>query len=440
MLNLKRDIDKTIYNMIRKSSIGTSVLRIFNIILVFGINFFLAKLIGAKEYGIYAYTISWASIWSMISLFGLHLLVVREVPIYKTKKEWHALKELLWWSIKFIFFSSIIIALLGSLILFLTSKKEFSVAIWFGMLLIPILSFIYLLQGMLRGLGSIIKAQIPQFFILPFFFLLMVLIFSQLNKLSGIFAIKLYIISAILGLLTAIYLLKNTLSKNYPFNNLIFVSKSANYRNWIKSAFPLFISSTGQIINQRVSTVILGSLLGAKEAGIFDITFRIANFINFPLMVVNMPLAPIIAKFYAENEYNQLQNIITKSARVTFSFSLILTLVFILFGKELFLLIGKDFSLGYSVFVILSIGFLINVATGSVMLLLNMTKYEFFVAKVIVISSLINLILNFILIPKFHIIGAAIANIIATILWNVLLAIGVYKKLSIYPTILGKIF
>lgn len=441
MFELKEGIDKSIYNLFRKGSIGTFILKILNIILVFGTNFLLARFIGAKQYGIYAYVISWASILSILSLFGLHLLVVREVSIYKTKNDWSSFYKLFHWSTKTIFFSSLIISILGGLILYFLSKNKFlhnfSIAIWLGMILVPLLSFISFYQGILRGLGCIVKAQIPQFLILPVVFLILILFSSQLTDLDGILAIKFRIIAAILSLLIAILFFKS-LSKRCLIKSSVYQQHSS--LEWIKSALPLFISSIGQIINQRISVVVLGNLLGPKEAGIFDITFKIANFVNLPLMIINMPLAPIIVKFYVKHEYDQLQKLITNSTRIVFFLSLLFVLFLIFCGNKIFLLVGKEFSSGYYALIILSLGFLINVGMGSVMLLLNMTKNEVFVAKVIISSALINMFFNIILIPKLHIIGAAIANSIVVILWNLLLSIGVYKKLSIYPTILGKKF
>ncbi len=441
MFKLKENIDKSIYNLFHKGSIGTFILKILNIILVFSTNFLLAKFIGAKQYGIYAYIISWTSILSILSLFGLHLLVVREVSIYKTQNDWSSFYRLFLWSIKTIFFSSLVISILGGLILSFLSKNKFlhnfSVIIWFGMILVPLLSFISLYQGILRGLGYIVKAQIPQFFILPVVFLILILSSSQLTRLNGILAIKFRIVAAILSLLTAILFFKFSL-KGYSVKSSVYQQHSS--LEWIKSALPLFVSSSGQIMNQRISVVVLGNLLGPKEAGIFDITFKIATFVNFPLMIINMPLAPIIPRFYIKNEYNQLQKLITNSTRIAFLFSLLFVLFLIYWGNKILLLVGKEFSSGYFSLVILSFGFLVNVGMGSVMLLLNMTKNEFFVAKIIIGSVLINIFLNIILIPKLHIIGAAIANSIVIILWNLLLSIGVYKKLSIYPTILGKNF
>jgi len=441
MFELKEDIDKSIYNLFRRGSIGTFVLKILNIILVFGTNFLLARFIGAKQYGIYAYVISCSSILSILSLFGLHMLVVREVSIYKTKNDWSSFYKLFRWSTKMVLFSSLLFSIMGGAMLSFLSKKQslydFSTAIWFGMILVPLVSFIYLYQGILRGLGYIVKAQVPLFLILPVVFLILILFSSQLITLNGILVIKFRIIATILSLAIAILFLKFLLKERSIKTS---VCQQNSPLEWLKSALPLFIFTTAEIMNQRISVVVLGNLLGPKEAGIFDITFKLAKYVDFPFMIINMPLAPIIARFYVKNEYTQLQKLITHSTRIAFLFSLLFVLFLICYGNKILLLVGKEFSHGYYALIILSLGFLINVSMGPAILLLNMTKNEAFVAKVIVTFALINLLLNITLVPKFGLIGAAVANSIVIMSWNFLLSIIVYKKLSIYSSILGKRF
>jgi len=87
----------------------------------------------------------------------------------------------------------------------------------------------------------------------------------------------------------------------------------------------------------------------------------------------------------------------------------------------------------------LSVGQLINAATGSVGLLLIMTGYERDAAICVGISAVLNVVLNATLIPKWGLTGAAIATTSSMMVWNILLAIWVYRRLRIHSTALGEI-
>lgn len=54
-------------------------------------------------------------------------------------------------------------------------------------------------------------------------------------------------------------------------------------------------------------------------------------------------------------------------------------------------------------------------------------------------SAAVNLVLNFILIPNFGTMGAAIATAITMIMWNISLHILVVKYLNVYPGIVYNI-
>ena len=80
---------------------------------------------------------------------------------------------------------------------------------------------------------------------------------------------------------------------------------------------------------------------------------------------------------------------------------------------------------------ILVLGQLVNVGSGSVALLLNMTGYEWDTAKGVGIAAGVNFVLSLLLIPIVGIEGAAMANAVSVAVWNILMAGWVYKKLKI---------
>lgn len=86
----------------------------------------------------------------------------------------------------------------------------------------------------------------------------------------------------------------------------------------------------------------------------------------------------------------------------------------------------------------MSVGYLINLSVGPVALSLIMTGHEKITTVGVVSGAVINIVLNFLLIPKWGIEGAAFATSISMIIWNVILVIWLYKKSGINSTVLGK--
>ena len=104
-------------------------------------------------------------------------------------------------------------------------------------------------------------------------------------------------------------------------------------------------------------------------------------------------------------------------------------------GSEL-VVVGDEFVVARWALVALVLGQLVNVGAGSVGYLLIMTGHQIPCARVFFASAVVNVILNAIAIPRFGILGAAIATAFSMMLWNVWLHRLVVKHLNVRPSIL----
>lgn len=414
---------------------GTFFLRIANTGLVIITTVILARLLGAERYGSFAYAISWASLLSVPATMGLDVLLVREVARYHARGDKKTLRGILQWSDSIALASSVFFAAFFCLVVWSLRDRfqpEVREALWMAMTLLPFLVFMSLRQGSLQGFGKVFEAQIPCMLVFPVLFLGLVICTYLIFGISPSTAVVLRTFAAMIAFLTGVRLLARNLPKSE-----INTKPDFHSRHWLRSMFPLMFVGTAGVVNQQLSTVIVGSILGVESAGIFDVAGKGAVLISFVLLAVNMPLAPAVADLYERGDRERLQKIISKSARVAFLGALPVAFGLIIFGRWILLLFGKDFVRGSAVIAILSGSQLVNVATGSVALLLNMTGNEWDTAKGIGIASLLNLLLNLALVPIWDIEGAAVANAASMSVWNILLAGWVHKRLGLCPSIIG---
>jgi O-antigen/teichoic acid export membrane protein len=208
---------------------------------------------------------------------------------------------------------------------------------------------------------------------------------------------------------------------------------------WVRSALPLLFITSMSIINDQSDIIFLGAIKEAEAVGSYAIANRGAMLISALLFAVNTAMGPSIARLHAKGDKKQLQRMITKSARVTTFVSLPVAGCLIAFGDEFLMIFGRDFTEGKVTLAILSAGQIVNVALGSSALLLIMTGHERHAAIGLGISALLNVVLNALLIPPWGLVGAATAKTSSMVLWNVLLAIWVYKRIGIHSTVLGRV-
>ena len=93
---------------------------------------------------------------------------------------------------------------------------------------------------------------------------------------------------------------------------------------------------------------------------------------------------------------------------------------------------GEEFRLGVLSFIILSAGRLVVAFSGAAGNLLQMCGKQVIFMNVAIIGSLINIILNFVLIPIYGINGSAMATMISIVIFNLLLVYYVKKEFGFY--------
>jgi O-antigen/teichoic acid export membrane protein len=152
-----------------------------------------------------------------------------------------------------------------------------------------------------------------------------------------------------------------------------------------------------------------------------------------PLLALNTIFSPLIAEYYAHGEHKQLANMSKLVTKWAFSLSLPVFLCFCIFHDAILSVFAREYTAAGAVLIILSLGNLVDAGVGSVGYLLVMTGR----ARVVLVNTVMTITLNiglaFLLVPRFNIVGAAVAAALTVIISNVTALIEVYCILKILP-------
>lgn len=394
-----------------------------------------ARILGAAEYGIYIYVLTWINLLSIAVTLGLDTSLLRFVPAYIARLEWGLLRGLLRRVTWVVLAASILVSVIVSCGAWVFSDhidKSHVNVFFIALLLLPLIGLTQLRSATMRGLKLIVKAAAPESLVRPV--LLMLLAGSAYwlmeNELTAFDLMVLNIVGAILAFALGSYWLYGALPLQIKYAQEI----SAN-RDWIKVSLPMFVMSVMIYVLNQSDILMLGAMVGAEQAGIYAVASRIATLAAFGLVAVNMIVAPMISQYYSAGNYASLQRMITLSAQGVFVFSLTVSIVLWLSGPTLLELFGSEFSVGYDVVTILLVGQIVNALSGSVGFIMIMTKHQEEAAWIVSISAIINITLNYLLIPKFGLEGAAVATAFTMIVRNVCMVAYVLNRLKINPTI-----
>jgi O-antigen/teichoic acid export membrane protein len=188
---------------------------------------------------------------------------------------------------------------------------------------------------------------------------------------------------------------------------------------FLKESFPMMLSSTIMIFLGWMDTFILGIYETDESIGIYNVALKLALATSFSIEAINSSLAPKIANLYLNNLKEKFLKLIKFSTRLNFVLTLFIVSGLVIFNQWFLGIFGEEFKAGSIALIILCSIHLINSAVGSVGIIMQMTGKQKQYQYIAVVSLLVNLFLNFILIPRYGINGAAIATAVSLSVWNV---------------------
>jgi O-antigen/teichoic acid export membrane protein len=405
------------------------ILKIANTVLGLLLAVVLARVLGVKNFGVYAFCMSMVQILTVPAMLGGQQLLVREVAVYQTKGEYHFLRGLLTRFRQASFLASVLLALAaagGAYVFYQDSQMLLPFLI--ALCIVPLLSALRLHGAALRGLRYILYQPMTEA-VRPALVLIIVGFiywFVWPNPDPEVALSAQLAGTASLALLT--YLLLSRLLPSDAKNT----KPDYETSRWVKSALPFVFAAGMQILNKETSIVMLGIMQEPEDVGLFRVAQRGALLIPFGLQAVNMAIAPTISQMFTNGEKERLQRMISKSILAVMAFAIPVALVLMLGGKWVIpFVFGQEYALAYIPLIILCLGQLINVSMGSVGVILNMIGLERYTARGVAIAAVASVVLNATLIPIYGKIGAAIATSTSLMLWNVLLFIWLYRETGI---------
>lgn len=204
------------------------------------------------------------------------------------------------------------------------------------------------------------------------------------------------------------------------------------YQQGLFSVLPDFvlIAMTAYAV-QWGALLILGAYGSDQQVGIYSTAHRLAFIVNFILMVFNSVLAPKFAAMYAAGRHAELNGLVKKSTLYMTIFSLPVSLLLFIFADFWLSFFGDEFVMAAPILMILVVAQFVNVATGSVGFLLNMTGHQRHMRNIVLMTGAITVGLSLYLIPLFGIWGALISNATALVLQNLVAAWYVKRLIGI---------
>lgn len=171
-------------------------------------------------------------------------------------------------------------------------------------------------------------------------------------------------------------------------------------------ALSLGVNSIMLAIAGKIDVLLLGKLSSVVDVAVYDIVTSLAIVCLFPYIALSKSFEPRLYQFFKYPEKHI-------SYRLNLSLATTLTtlcgIFFITFGSEILAIFGKEYVRGYFPFSLVTIAYIFISCWGTVSEWMTMNGYAKYNLTFLIISSAINVLLCYFLIPIYGLTGAAIA-------------------------------
>jgi len=412
-----------------KSTLIAFIVRLVGALSGFLMSLFITRNLSVEESGLFFLGFAICTFIGTFCTLGFTNVFIRFIGAYSADKNWAIVKGVYNKGIKYAFITSVIV---GGIFFFfsdflsiqLFNKPELSPVLSVVALTIPffclyqLLSFAF--QGLHKAVFSIFLQNISTQFII-ILALAYVWFFS-----FDISAKHLVIVLTVAAFITFCIGVYAWLSR--PENNV-----KADYSinaELIASAKPLWVMMMLASLVQYSGQFITGIYASAEQVAFFSVAQRLAMLTSFVLIAVNMVSAPRFAASAKQGNKEELRATSLIASRVMVTLATPVLIFMLVFPEFLMGLFGEEYKQAAHLLRILVIGQFINVVTGSVGFLLNMSGYEKDMRNVVFFSGPLAISLGFLLTPIYGTTGAAVATAIALASQNLIAVYMVKKRLG----------
>jgi len=371
-------------------------------VIAFFYTIFLARTLGVSNFGLYVYVLTAFTLVSSLADLGFNRFIVRDLA-----KDKDSVAKYLSNVLPLRFILNFVVVVLVSIILFLFDKDPlrsklavlglFSI-VFNGTALTFDSIFVSLEKMRLSALASIIfNFSIAVLGV----FLIAVL---RISTLGAVLALVLGHITYLVAGLVIIFKIKIIPRLSFDFGF---------WRKAVLGSLPYGVLAVLGLIYLRIDAVILTFLKGEQSTGYYGAAFKFLDGINFIPVVVSTAIFPSMARLH-DQSISKLKSLYFQAVLGLLAVSLVVTTILFLFAPFLIsILYSETYNpsiLALKILAFTAIFSFIQVPTAH--LLFATDKYLKEVISLSLFGVLLNIVLNFVLIPKFDFYGSSFATVV----------------------------
>lgn len=378
--------------------------KIVNMLSALFVGILIARYLGPEQYGVMNYVISYVTLFSVLATFGLSNIEVRELA--KSPENKNAILGTCF-RLRFLFTTVAYILIVVTLVVFKTDIFTTTMILLYGLTLYTQ----YCFEVIRNYFTSIVKNE----------YIVKTEIARTLIG-AGIKIVLLLIKAPLWCFIVAVIFDTILVASGYTLSYKKIVGK---INEWfydktltpylVKQSFPLVLSGAAVIIYQRIDQVMIGNMLSKTEVGYFATAGKFVDLILFLPMVLVQTVTPLLVRA-KEQDVTIYENKKRTFVSVTTWTAIFMSLVVSLFAYWLIKYsYGEKYILAVPVLQVMSfkaVGMALFSSGGQLIIIERLQKWAFIKN---LLGCVLCIILNYLLIPRYGILGSAWVTIITVL-------------------------
>lgn len=372
----------------------------------FFIPVYLARLASADLLGQYATMIALTGLFASIAKFGLPSLLIREIARNRENPEKVDNLVNAGMGLTTVLSTAAIGLMLIACVLLNYPSVMFRACVLAGLAL-GIEAITYMVEASFRG-REMMEWSAVVIAVMEGAFLLLALVTVPLQAAIDWLMIA-YLASRIIALAVGIWIYQVRFGKLRP---------TLDKRLWsslFKASLPFAITNGLSTVYVRIDVVFLSYLASSAMVGLYEAANNLTMRLNIVARTVNIALYPFLASEFAKDE-KSLQRYTGKTIRLLVLLGTLIAVMLWTFGDSIVVLVyGNKFVDAVQAVKWLALIIPLRFIDTSLEVALSASNREAKRARAVLIAAVTNLLLNFILIPTYQMMGAVYATVLTEV-------------------------
>ncbi len=414
------------------SLVGLIAMKVFE----FGMNLALTRALSVDAYGVYAYgAMALAMLVGFVHL-GANPTLIRYIPAYRddpVRQQWVFGLAVLTTGVSSLCFAFVTYQYAPTINAVTLDEPMFVPVLRLFALMLPLVLFAHLFADLFRSLERIeYQVLIVRLAEPGGYFLAAVL--ALVVGLTLLETVGAMLVAMGLTLCLALWLVVRKTSIRPVVSRQM---QRGDVFEFYNTAVPMALSRFGNLMHNRVDVLLVGLLLSASAAGIYNIALFLTALISIPLSAVNVIFPPVASRLYTDGDNRTLNAVYSTATRWIVTGALVLAAVQYVYRYELLSLFGSAYTTGASLMTLFIVARLVHCGVGSAGWLLVMTGHQYAESINSWLVGVLNVVLSYYFILEFGLIGAALGTASALAAINVLRVVEIWHFERLSPFEIG---